>query len=803
MIKKGILILVIVSLALITYAADNDANISGRVMSKESKEPLAYVSISLLNQSKDKTLKGTITQEDGFFVLKDIAKGQYVIKFSMLGFEDYFFDITIGGLNQYYDLGTVFLEQATSTLEGIQITATVPALDKTMNKMTYTMENMTSHGGGSILEVLTGLPGITTTKEGQIELRGSDKVAVLLDGQQSALTGFGSQSGLDNLPASAIEKIEIIHNPSARYDANGQAGIVNVILKKQHQRGFNGQVSMTTGIGSVWEKVDNMPTIDPQYRLTPKLNPSLSLNYRGARTNVFLQSDFLWHKRVNKNEFFDRNYTDLSVLKQQYLENRVQNIPTGRLGVDWFVNESNKVTFAANFSRKAYVDRGSLPFFTEDYSERKRLWLFLEDEVETALGMTGNYSHSFKQPGHKLEAHASYTHLKKEEYYNMENITPDFTGTDAFDLMADQQISDFNVDYTKPLSRGRIEAGSKFRWRYLPIDIQYYPGEQTLIDVSAGGWANYSEIIPALYTNYFYEHRQLEAEIGLRAEYVTIDYEVTPHHNTYSSDGYTYFKLFPNLRLGYNLDDAHKVSLFYNKRVDRPEEKALRVFPKYDDPEILKVGNPSLNPQYTESVELGFRKTWQKNDLYLATYYRYTRDFISNIYTSSPTTGIIYTTPQNTGSGTNTGIEVVYNQVISSRVSVNFSLNGYYNGLSAFQVENNYPYPIVFQSDRKDNYAGNAKVSTNINFPKNVRLQLFGTYLTKDIIPQGEVAARYSIDMGLKKAVQNGKGEVFVNGVDLFNTMQMKQKITSDQVTIVSTDYFETQVFRIGYSYKF
>src|SRR5690606_22197841 len=115
------------------------------------------------------------------------------------------------------------------------------------------------------------------------------KVAVLLDGQQSALTGFGSQSGLDNLPASAIEKIEIIHNPSARYDANGQAGIVNVILKKQHQRGFNGQVSMTTGIGSVWEKVDNMPTIDPQYRLTPKLNPSLSLNYRGARTNVFLQ----------------------------------------------------------------------------------------------------------------------------------------------------------------------------------------------------------------------------------------------------------------------------------------------------------------------------------------------------------------------------------------------------------------------------------------------------------------------------------------------------------------------------------
>src|SRR5690606_28362961 len=145
MIKKGILILVIVSLVLITYAADNDANISGKVMSKESKEPLAYVSISLLNQSKDKTLKGTITQEDGFFVLKDIAKGQYVIKFSMLGFEDYFFDITIGELNQYYVLGTIFLEQAPNTLEGVQITASVPALDRTMNKMTYNVENIMSH----------------------------------------------------------------------------------------------------------------------------------------------------------------------------------------------------------------------------------------------------------------------------------------------------------------------------------------------------------------------------------------------------------------------------------------------------------------------------------------------------------------------------------------------------------------------------------------------------------------------------------------------------------------------------------
>lgn len=800
---KRILTLLLISLSFVVYSKDKNASISGTILNKGNKEPLAYVNISLLNQTKDKVLKGTITEEDGFFVMKEILQGQYIIKVSYVGFIDYYQEITIGKLNEYFDLGTILLEQSANTLADIIVNQNSQELDRNMDKKTYKLDQLTSQQGGSVLEALKGLPGITTTREGQVELRGSNKVAILLDGQQSALTGFGSQSGLDNIPASAIERIEILNNPSAKHDANGQAGIINVIFKKQQKKGFNGQVGMTTGIGSLWEKVKNMPGIDPQYKRTPKYNPSLALNYRGEKTNLFLQSDFLWHKKINKNEFYERTYSDQTIVKQQYLENRTQNIPTVQIGIDWFLNDNNQLTFAGNYSRKAYVDRGSLPYYNDDFSERKRLWNFIEDELATSLGLTGNYKRFFKQPGHQLGAHASYTHIKKEEYYSLNNITPQFEGADKFDLMANQQITDFNIDYTKPLKQGRIEIGSKFRWRYLPINIQYYPGLNSLIDVNAGGWANYNEVIPAVYTNYLYEHKKLEIEAGLRAEYVNINYEVTPEHNTYSSDGYEYFKLFPSVRLGYNVNENNKISLFYNKRVDRPDEKDLRVFPKYDDPEILKIGNPSLKPQYTQSIELGYRNTWSKNYFYVASYYRYTTDYISSIFTSSPSTGIIYSTPQNTGSGTNSGLEIVYNQEVSNRVTLNFNINGYFNQISAFEVNNSYPYPVIFKGQKKENYAGNLKVNTNIQLSKSVKLHALGTYLSKDIIPQGEIGERYSFDIGIKKSIQKGKGEVFANGVDLFNTMQMKQKIDSEHVTVNSTDYLETQVFKIGYSYKF
>lgn len=795
------LTLLLVFLFTLGYSSQQNASISGNIKSKESKTPLPFVNISLLTE-KLEFVQGTVSDEKGFFVLRNVPHGSFIVKITAIAYEEQEQELTISAISNSYNIGSIAMVASSTILEDVQIRQQRAELDEKMNKKTYNLSEMSSQTGGSLLESLKGLPGITTTQEGQVQLRGSSNVAILLDGQQSALTGFGSQSGLDNIPASSIERIEIINNPSAKYDANGQAGLINVILKKEKKKGFNGQVGLTGGIGSLWEKKSNMPGIDPQYKMTPKYNPSLSLNYRGEKTNLFFQGDYLWFKRVNKNEFYERTYSDNSIVRQQYLENRTQNIPTIQTGIDWFIDDNNQITFAGNYSRKSYLDEGSLPFYNEDFTERQRLWLFTEKELVASTGLTSTYKHFFKEPGHHLDVHTSYTFIKKVENYEMEDITPSGNSSDKFDLLADQHITDFNIDYGKPLKHGRLEVGSKLRWRKLPLSIDYYPGPNSIIDLNAGGQATYNEVIPALYSNYLYEHKNLEAEVGLRAEYVSVDYQIRQKHNIYPDDGYEYFKLFPNLRLGYNFDDNNKVSLFYNKRVDRPDEKDLRAFPKYDDPEILKIGNPALKPQYTQSVELGYRTSWNKNYLYTAAYYRDITDYISKIFTSS-NSGPIYSIAQNTANAINTGVEVVYNQQVTPWFKFNANLNGYLNQMSAFTVENVYPDTVSYSSGERKSYAGNIKLNTNFQLSTDIELQVFGIYKTKDIIPQGEIGANYTVDFGLKKSIQNKKGEIFINATDLFNSMKVVQRIDGDLVTIRSRDYVESQVFRIGYVYKF
>ena len=196
-----------------------------------------------------------------------------------------------------------------------------------MDKKVFSVADNITQSGGSVLQSMQNLPGVTL-HDGKVQLRGNDKVMVLIDGKQTALTGFGNQSGLDNIPASAIEKIEIINNPSAKYDANGNAGIINIIYKKNKQEGFNGKVGITSGYGALWERKENLPTIRPQYQVTPKINPSLSLNYRKNKINAFFQADYLYTETLNKNEFVTRTYDDGTIINQQTIRNRNTHFTT-------------------------------------------------------------------------------------------------------------------------------------------------------------------------------------------------------------------------------------------------------------------------------------------------------------------------------------------------------------------------------------------------------------------------------------------------------------------------------------------
>jgi outer membrane receptor protein involved in Fe transport len=516
-----------------------------------------------------------------------------------------------------------------------------------------------------------------------------------------------------------------------------------------------------------------------------------------------VQGDYLYNKTLNKNDFTDRFYDNSDTIRNQVKRNRITTVSTGKAGVDWQADNNNSITVFGLFSSEYVRDHGDIPYFDYNLTKRSRLWQFYEDEVNSAATASASYQHKFKQPGHLLNVSLNYTFHREDEKYFLTDDRPTYTGRDTFMLIADEHVTDINLDYVRPLKQGRIEGGIKFRKRNIPTNMRFFPGINSPLDVNAGGEATYNETIPAVYSNYIYESKIFELEAGVRVEYVDLGYYVNPGHNTYQSDGYTYIQPFPRIRFGYKLNDNNKLSFFYNRRVDRPDEVDIRIFPKYDDPEILKVGNPTLHPQFTSTIEMGYRREMKHGYFYSAIYYRTTNGTITRIGTIVPNSTIIYSIFQNAGRSYNTGVELLLQQNVSKVFSFNTNVNVYQNRIDAFTVVNKYPVSTTFSAERDNFTSGNIKFNGLFNLPKQTDIQITAIYLAPDIIPQGKIDSRFSVDAGLKKQVQKGKGELFLNASDIFNTLRTRKEIKGNGFRFLSTDYYETQVFRIGYNYKF
>ncbi len=800
---KQIVILCAFLTATSLIAQNKNVTLSGTVQNKQSKEALAFVSVVLKKQVDSSFIKGTISDDAGLFTLSELVAGSYLLEISFLGYQTQYQPILVGQLNNYLDIGTVSLSTNSQTLQEVEISAQKDDVSSKMDRKTYNVADNLSQSGGSVLQAVSNLPSVTVSQEGKIILRGSDKVMILIDGQQTALTGFDSQKGLDNIPASAIERIEIINNPSAKYEANGNAGIINIIFKKNNQQGLHGKAGFSFGLGALWVKQENLPTIRPQFQNTPKINPSLSINYKRAKSNLFFQGDWLYTQTLNKNEFSTRTFQDGTIINQQIKRNRTTGLPTFKTGLDYNFNEANSLTISGFYSQENIDDRGDNPYFLQGFSNRYRLWQFIEDEIKYTAAANVAFVHKFKQPGHALNFTYNYSFHREDEKYFFTNTLPNFVGEDAFKLLSDEFIHDFGLDYVKPTKQGRFETGLKFRRRSIPVNMQFFAGVNSPIDSNAGGWANYYETIPALYGNYVFETPQYDIEAGLRFEYVTVDYRVNPDHNTYKSDGYDYTQPFPNVRFTYKLNDKNKVSLFYNRRVDRPNEIDIRIFPKYDEPELIKVGNPTLKPQFTNSFELGYKNIFDKGSLFAALYHRITDGTITRIATKTPNSVLLYNVFQNAGRSYNSGLELVFQKSFPRKLSLNANLNLYKNTIEAFSITNQYPTPTNYSSKKQEILSGNAKLNINKQLSHNFELQLTTMYFAPDIIPQGKIYSRFTTDLGIKKTIQKGKGELIFNATDLFNTLNIKTLVEGTDFVLNSTNYYETQVYRLGYGYKF
>lgn len=784
------------------FAQNKKATVSGIIKDKTTQLAIPFVNVIVKTAAGNAFIAGTITDENGRFEFPNLAKGNYNLELAFVGYKSEKTPLYIGELNEFLNLGTIQMEETAQALSEVIVTSKPEVIGVKMDKKVFSLSENIAQNGGSVLQSMQNLPGVTV-QDGKLQLRGNDKVMVLVDGKQTALAGFGSQSGLDNIPASAIDKIEIINNPSAKFDANGNAGVINIIYKKSKQEGLNGKVGIGSGYGALWERKSNLPTIRPQYVMTPKINPSLSLNYRKNKINLFFQGDYLYTETLNKNEFVTRTYDDGTIVHQQTKRNRNTHFTTIKSGFDWTLNDRNTVTVSGLFGSEKIIDHGDEPFFNADYSQRLRLWQFVENELKTTAMASISLQHKFSEPGHLLNAGINYTFHREDERYAFDNILPTFSGNDSFKLLSDEKVIDVNIDYVKPFKYGRIETGIKFRNREIPTNMQFFQGLHSPLDVNAGGKATYKEIIPAVYGNYVYESQKIEAELGLRMEYVRLQYEVNPNHPTYKSDGYDYTEPFPNVRLAYKFNDKNKLSIFYNRRVDRPNEVDIRIFPKYDDAEIIKVGNPALRPQFTNSFELGFKRNIEKGYLFISLYDKSVDNTISRIATTAPGSNLIYAVFQNADESYSIGMETVFSKELASWFTMNLSGNMYQNTIDPFDVRILYPVENNFRIAKQQMISGNLKSNNTFRFTKTFGGQMSAVWLAPDIIPQGKIKSRFSVDLGIKKSIQKGKGEFFLNATDVFNTLTIKKEIQGTNFSYKSSDYYETQAVKFGYTYKF
>ena len=293
--KSYFLVFILPFLFFLNAHAQTSATVSGIVKDKKSKTFLPFVNVVLKKAKDSSFVGGTVTNEEGRFNLSKVNAGTYILEFAYIGYASKSQSLFVGKINEYLDLQTIEIEENSTALQEVIVTQNATQISEKMDKKTFSLKDNLSQSGGSVLQVMQNLPSVTV-QDGKVQLRGSDKITVLIDGKQTALTGFGSQTGLDNIPASAIEKIEIINNPSAKYDANGNAGIINIIYKKNKSEGFNGKVGFTTGVGSLWVREDNLPTIRPQYTFTQKSIQALHLIT--ARTkSIFFSKEIIYTPR--------------------------------------------------------------------------------------------------------------------------------------------------------------------------------------------------------------------------------------------------------------------------------------------------------------------------------------------------------------------------------------------------------------------------------------------------------------------------------------------------------------------------
>jgi outer membrane receptor protein involved in Fe transport len=738
------------------YAA-NDGVINGTVIDSKNKEALEAITVMVKgnNSSEDATI-GINTDKNGRFTLKNIPYGNYTLSVSSVGYKTFEQEITLTANTKTINLRPISLIEESELLDEVQVTAIGTQMRIDIDKKVFNVDQNIAASGGSASEVLSNIPSVEVNTEGEISLRGNSAVTIWINGKASGLSTDNRAQILEQMPAENIDRIEVITNPSAKYSPEGTAGIINIILKENRKAGYFG--SIQAGVNS-----------------RGGYNFGFNYNYSSRKLEAYAsltQRSRVFTGGSNSSRLINGANTFLNQIAD--VDGRNNNF-FGRAGLTYHLTSNDHFTlngfnmFGKGKNENVTKYTSNIP---DSYTESERR----TSSENNMLG--GNvqfgYKHDFSKTSN-IDFTASYNKwgMDNEAVYTQSSTYADGSKTSSYQRQTGDMGPhnfEFQLDYINTFNENsKFEAGYKGTLGREDSPVETFSGSAENNAVATPELFNrfiYNQDIQALYSTYTGRLNKFGYQLGLRGEYSNIKtrslgYGETgiPFHNT------SYFDWFPSFFLSYALPSDNEIQVNYTRRITRPRGPQINSFKNITDSTNISFGNPDLLPEYSNSFELNYIKTWTRHILSFSGYYRLTDNIVQRI--SYLDGNIMKSTFDNIAGTSSAGTEFVLKNKFTRSIDITTTVNLYYRQLDGFSyIPENTETPVT--GIAQENFSWDAKLLASFILPKMFSLQLTGDYRAKQLIAQGYRKANYSLDAGIRRVF--GKISVSINARDIFNS---------------------------------
>ena len=795
--KKILSLLLLFFLTIPLWAA---VSIKGSVVDAADQSPLDYVNITLFKQGSKKPITLVSTDANGTFSFPTIENGQYNVRFSYVGFT------TINQVVQVnsspLNLGVIQMEADSKKLGDVEVIGQGSQMHFDIDKKVFSVDQNIAASGGSASDVLKNIPSVTVDNQGNVSLRKDGNVEVWINGKASGLTVDNRAQVLQQMPAESIESIEVMTNPSAKFNPEGSAGIINIVMKEKHKAGYFGSVSA----GLMFPDSGK-----------PGQNLGASINYSSSKVDAYVNLGYRAMSFQGGGNTNRTNYAasdSMLTNKNSTLLNQKSNQTTAfsglfvRAGIDYHLNKKNTLSLSGFGMAGTGDQSSSITNVTTNLVDRTQTGFIQNntgDGTRPSLNMNMDYRHDFDKKGSNLMATLSYS-AHNRDGNNTYVQTDTIIKSNLTQSTADNNTEvEFKVDYTNKLSEtSKLEAGwqSTFDNR-----LSTSTGLDNVSQLTLPAYFdsfNYKEQINSGYLTYGNRFKNLTFQLGLRAEYYTKQFTDT----TLTADGTTksvqpfdakpIFHVFPSFYLAYTLPNKDELQFNYSNRVNRPRGRQINPYRNYSDPINISYGNPYLLPQYSSSIELNYIKSWEAQTLSASLYYHNTDNVIEGVrYLNN---NIMENTYLNIAKSQNTGLEMISKNRIFKILSLTSTLNVYYSKLDSATYNNNVTTTTI-PGQSSISWSGN--IMANFMLSKNFSGQITGEYESPELIAQGKENSKYSIDLGVRQTFMDRKLSVSLNVRDLLNSDRNNQTTSGSGFSQTSSSYFHGRMVGVSVSYNF